>query len=166
MKIGRNDMCPCGSGRKFKRCCMGKTRAAGSIAAPAPPAKLSLGSEIDKIQQAAEAREAKLREFGVFVLFSTEPGDAWLLEVSGGDAVQVAAQAERLAVEVDENPETIAINWTHTFAIRDKKFETKAYKDKSVVVYDNYPAHAIAAAVARIKRRISPDLLDTLHLEE
>jgi uncharacterized protein len=23
-KIGRNDLCPCGSGRKYKRCCMGK----------------------------------------------------------------------------------------------------------------------------------------------
>ena len=24
-KIGRNDLCPCGSGIKFKRCCLGKT---------------------------------------------------------------------------------------------------------------------------------------------
>ena len=23
-KVGRNDPCPCGSGRKFKQCCMGK----------------------------------------------------------------------------------------------------------------------------------------------
>ena len=23
-KVGRNDPCPCGSGKKFKRCCMGK----------------------------------------------------------------------------------------------------------------------------------------------
>jgi uncharacterized protein len=23
-KVGRNDPCPCGSGRKYKRCCMGK----------------------------------------------------------------------------------------------------------------------------------------------
>ena len=23
-KIGRNDPCPCGSGRKYKKCCMGK----------------------------------------------------------------------------------------------------------------------------------------------
>ena len=23
-KIGRNDPCPCGSGKKFKKCCMGK----------------------------------------------------------------------------------------------------------------------------------------------
>lgn len=24
MKVGRNDNCPCGSGKKFKRCCMMK----------------------------------------------------------------------------------------------------------------------------------------------
>jgi preprotein translocase subunit SecA len=23
-KIGRNDLCPCGSGKKFKKCCLGK----------------------------------------------------------------------------------------------------------------------------------------------
>ncbi len=25
LKVGRNDLCPCGSGRKFKKCCLGKT---------------------------------------------------------------------------------------------------------------------------------------------
>jgi len=25
-RIGRNDPCPCGSGRKFKKCCYGKTK--------------------------------------------------------------------------------------------------------------------------------------------
>ena len=25
MKIGRNDPCPCGSGKKYKQCCAGKT---------------------------------------------------------------------------------------------------------------------------------------------
>jgi len=24
MKLGRNDPCPCGSGKKYKRCCYGK----------------------------------------------------------------------------------------------------------------------------------------------
>ena len=27
-KAGRNDQCPCGSGRKFKKCCEGKTDSA------------------------------------------------------------------------------------------------------------------------------------------
>ena len=25
MKVGRNELCPCGSGKKYKRCCMGAT---------------------------------------------------------------------------------------------------------------------------------------------
>ncbi len=25
-KVGRNDPCPCGSGKKYKRCCEGKSR--------------------------------------------------------------------------------------------------------------------------------------------
>lgn len=28
VKIGRNDLCPCGSGKKFKRCCLDTGRAA------------------------------------------------------------------------------------------------------------------------------------------
>lgn len=33
MKAGRNDPCPCGSGRKFKQCCMSETRAQPAAAA-------------------------------------------------------------------------------------------------------------------------------------
>jgi uncharacterized protein YecA (UPF0149 family) len=28
-RIGRNDPCPCGSGKKYKKCCMGKSTALG-----------------------------------------------------------------------------------------------------------------------------------------
>jgi SEC-C motif len=28
--VGRNDPCPCGSGKKFKKCCLGKESAAGA----------------------------------------------------------------------------------------------------------------------------------------
>jgi hypothetical protein len=37
-KIGRNDPCPCGSGQKYKRCCLPRDEAAGAAArAAAPP---------------------------------------------------------------------------------------------------------------------------------
>ncbi len=39
MSIGRNDTCPCGSGKKYKKCCLGKTEAA-LRPSPAPPAEL------------------------------------------------------------------------------------------------------------------------------
>ena len=34
VRIGRNELCPCGSGRKYKRCCLGKDVAAQLKAAP------------------------------------------------------------------------------------------------------------------------------------
>lgn len=36
-KIGRNDICPCGSGKKYKKCCQGKT--GGPRPAPSPTYK-------------------------------------------------------------------------------------------------------------------------------
>ncbi len=30
-KIGRNDRCPCGSGRKYKNCCQGKSARMGPV---------------------------------------------------------------------------------------------------------------------------------------
>ncbi len=31
VKVGRNDPCPCGSGRKYKNCCEGKTAAKDAL---------------------------------------------------------------------------------------------------------------------------------------
>ncbi len=167
MKIGRNDRCPCGSGKKFKRCCINKQ--VGKAPGPAGPgnaAPPSLRGEIKKIQLAAGGKEIKLRELGVFVLFSTARGDAWLLEVSAADGVQVASMGEPIEVDIEENPETIAVNWTHTFAFRNKQFVVTSYKDRTETVCPDYPSHTVFAAVNRIRRRISPDLLDNLYRDE
>lgn len=37
-KIGRNDPCPCGSGHKYKRCCLPRDEAAAAAARAAAPA--------------------------------------------------------------------------------------------------------------------------------
>ncbi len=39
-KIGRNDRCPCGSGKKYKQCCLAKDEAAASAASPPPETKV------------------------------------------------------------------------------------------------------------------------------
>jgi len=36
-KPGRNDPCPCGSGNKYKKCCLAKDEAAAAAARPPPP---------------------------------------------------------------------------------------------------------------------------------
>lgn len=164
VKIGRNDMCPCGSGRKFKRCCIGKTASPEAGIPAAVSKQVTLRGEIEKTQQAAVDGREMVYEYGVFVFFTTKAGDAWLLEVSGSDALRLAAGGEKLAFELTENAETIEVNWSHTFKIMNKQFEIASYLNKKTEILEDYPTHAIAAAVKRIKRKFSPTLLDQVHV--
>ncbi|MFA7382172.1 MAG: SEC-C metal-binding domain-containing protein [Desulfurivibrionaceae bacterium] len=159
-KIGRNDPCFCDSGKKFKKCCLGT-----GASAPARLALPSIKTEVEKIQESAGAGKAAVLAMGVFVFFSTSGGDAWLLEVTDMDAIQVAKGGEKLAVEIEENPETIEINWTHKFEIKNKQFILTSYKDESEEAREDYPAHAILSLVKKIRSRIPPELLSTLHLD-
>ncbi|MFA6284249.1 MAG: SEC-C metal-binding domain-containing protein [Desulfurivibrionaceae bacterium] len=159
-KIGRNDPCFCGSGKKFKKCCLG-TQASGPARSVIP----SVAIEVEKIQEIASAKKAAVLALGVFVLFSTTSGDAWLLEVTDMDAIQVAQGGEKIAVQIEENPETIEINWTHKFDVKNKKFVLTSYKDKSEEIREDYPGHTILSTVKKIRSRIPPELISTIHLD-
>jgi hypothetical protein len=54
MKVGRNDLCPCGSGKKFKKCHLG---APSSILLPTSPRRLSMRFSPDFIGRAKEKFE-------------------------------------------------------------------------------------------------------------
>ncbi|MBI5557163.1 MAG: SEC-C domain-containing protein [Deltaproteobacteria bacterium] len=164
MKIGRNDPCPCGSGQKYKKCCQGKVDF--KPAEGAAPQQVTLKVEISRLQELGVKKEKSMKALGVFILFSTEEGDAWLLEVSDMDAVKVCDKGNAINVELEENPETIEINWTHRFAIRKKQFVTIAYADKQENVWESYPAHSIFAAVQRIRKKFPQELLNSIHLNE
>jgi len=163
-KIGRNEPCPCGSGLKYKRCCLGK-QAGKQDVSPVQRFKISLLAEIEKIQEIAARKEEAVRELGVFIFCTTLDGDAWLLEITESDAVQIAAGGEPLDVSIDENPETIAINWSHMFAIRDRQFYLTAYTDQQESCLEKMPTKRIRAAIKRIRKKYSQDQLNQVHIE-
>jgi|HubBroStandDraft_4_1064222.scaffolds.fasta_scaffold254198_2 tetratricopeptide (TPR) repeat protein len=62
-KIGRNDLCPCGSGKKYKKCCMASDETAARAARPAQPAaaaprRPSLASYLQQHDELDELTEA------------------------------------------------------------------------------------------------------------
>ena len=62
-KIGRNDPCPCGSGKKYKKCCLAGDEAAARAARPAQPAAVperrpSLADYFQEHDQLTEASNA------------------------------------------------------------------------------------------------------------
>ena len=162
-KIGRNELCPCGSGLKYKRCCLKQTTNYNP-ASPVQQLKISLMSDIEKIQRVAQKREETVRELGVFVLWSNQEGDAWLLEISDSDAVQVARDGELLDPPIDENPETIEINWSHTFAIRDRQFFVTTYAEKAESCIETAPTKRINAAIRRIRKKYPENVLSQVHV--
>lgn len=161
-KIGRNEQCPCGSGRKYKRCCLQKNQAQQE--AQLQSQKVSINEEVAKLQVLAASHEESMKVIGVFIFFSTKEGDAWLLELSEMDAVCVAKGGEKIAVEINESAETIEVNWSHQFVIKEKAFTATAYLDKTVDTYNNYPTASISATIKKLQSRFSSELLDKIHV--
>ncbi len=165
-KIGRNTPCPCGSGKKYKKCCAGKHESAVlAQQQAAAAARLTLMSAVEALQQDAAAGKVVHRELGVFFFFTSAEGDAWVLEMTDQDAVQVAAKGEALAPPIDENPETIEINWSYMFELKEKELTLTAYSDKSAFVLAGAPTRELNAAMKRMKKRFSREQLDQVHIE-
>ncbi|HUB13940.1 MAG TPA: SEC-C metal-binding domain-containing protein [Acetobacteraceae bacterium] len=59
-KIGRNDPCPCNSGKKYKKCCMASDEAATRLVQPAavPTRRPSLASYFQEQEERDELTEA------------------------------------------------------------------------------------------------------------
>lgn len=194
-KTGRNEPCPCGSGRKYKHCCLIR-RQSGETVGAGRRLKVSLRMEIEKILAAARQGKQKIYQLGVFLLFADAGGDAWLLEVTDCDAVQLARAGKPLDPVIDENPDTIEIDWSHTFVIRDRRLYLSAYEDgrdgpertdapqpssddrsgkpvspadrfadKRETCLENAPVQQINAAIRRTLKKYSPGLLSQVHVK-
>ncbi len=164
-KIGRNQPCPCGSGKKHKHCCRTVEQVQQQTAGR-QESRVTLSHAIERIQKAAAKRKEEFFELGVFIFFSNAEGDAWLLEVTDSDAIQLARGGELIDARIEENPETIEVNWTHTFAVRNKQFVLTSYEDQAQSQPGNVPTQRIASAVRRMKKRFSPELLEQVHISQ
>jgi hypothetical protein len=166
VKIGRNEQCPCRSGKKFKHCCAQVLREgkASPPTTPAQQAKISLMSGVQRIQDDAVAGRVGYRELGVFFFFSSKAGDAWLLEMTECDAVQVARGGVALEAPIDENSETIEINWSHTYQVENRQLRLQAYLDQTMTVLVEAPTRELNAAMRRIRKKFSREQLDKVHL--
>ncbi len=164
-KIGRNEQCPCGSGRKYKHCCAGNPLAGKRPATPEEQMKISLMSAVESISQAAAEGKPMLKELGVFVLLATAAGNSWLFEVTQSDCVQLVRDREILSVPIDENSQTIEIEWSHTFEIVKKEVLLTGYRDRRTEPLADCPVKELSASIRRIKKKIPPELLKEIHLD-
>jgi hypothetical protein len=163
-KIGRNERCPCGSGKKYKHCCARNPQVEKRPSTPEEQLRISLMEAVEKSVAAAGQKQKQIQELGVFVLLSTSQGNSWLFEVTQSDCVQLARDAEQLPVPIDENPETIEIEWSHTYKVKDRQMVLTAYGDKSEMVMEDCPVKEVSASIKRIRKKIPQEMLSEIHI--
>jgi hypothetical protein len=76
-----------------------------------------LAEEIDYIRNRAAERDGRLITIGPLVLFSTETGDAWLLDPSDHLAARVARDGDPEELYFEETDTSFAIGWRGNYQI-------------------------------------------------
>ncbi len=116
-KVGRNEPCPCGSGKKYKRCCIDQAMGmASSVVAEADCGALEAAAKTPEGMEAEREQYAKTWSDIDAAAFDRDGHYAWMaehvteyrrvLEIGGGDGRGTLAllRAGHHVVSVDENP--------------------------------------------------------------
>jgi hypothetical protein len=85
-------------------------------------ASFRLMEEVHYIQERAAEHGNRVITVPQLLLFSTQTGDAWLLEPADHLAVPLARDGDPLPVYIDESEKNFTIGWTGTYRIDGRAF--------------------------------------------
>ncbi len=103
-----------------------------------------LADEIRYIQDKAAEHDLRMVTIGQLILFSTETGDAWLLDVTDKLAVRLARDGDPEPIHLEETDTTFAIGWKGNYRIDGPTFVYSDRKTGRVTTIIGYPTKKIA----------------------
>jgi hypothetical protein len=98
-----------------------------------------LADEVHYIQRRAADHDGRIVTLGQLVLFSTETGDAWLLDPSDQLAARLAREGEVEPVRIEETDTTFAIGWKGRYRIDGPAFVYSDHDTGRVTTILGYP---------------------------
>jgi hypothetical protein len=105
-----------------------------------------LADEIGYIQDKAADHDGRIVTIGQLILFSTDTGDAWLLDVTDHLAARLARDGDPDPIHLEETETSFAIEWKGHYRIEGPAF---VYADRDtgrVTAILGYPTQKIAQA--------------------
>jgi hypothetical protein len=111
----------------------------------------SIKREIDYIVDRALAGDSRLVTLGPLIFFSTERGDAWMLDPADGSANCLCREGDRKAIQVEDRGQQITIEWTASYRIEGEAMTFLDSTGRATTVF-GYPTRHIEAAAARLRR--------------
>ena len=101
--------------------------------------RVRLADEVRYIQHRAADHDGRIITIGQLILFSTETGDAWLLDRTDFLAARLARDGEAEPIHILETAATFAIEWKGNYRINGPPF---VYSDRDtgrVITILGYP---------------------------
>jgi len=102
-----------------------------------------LADEVRYIQQRAAEHEERVVSFGQIVLFSTETGDAWLLDASEHLATRLARDGDPEPIHIEDTETTFAIEWKGQYRIEGSAFVYMDRDRRQVTTIVGYPTEKL-----------------------
>lgn len=101
--------------------------------------------------QAAIQGEATLNCLGNFIFFSTETGEAWMLDYRKDCALRLAEKNEMTSYTILESKDRFQIEWKERFRIEGALFI--ASRQGKETVFANYPIDALTRLISMLRKK-------------
>jgi len=105
-----------------------------------------LAHEIGYIQDKAADQDGRIVTIGQLILFSTDTGDAWLLDVTDQLSVRLARDGDSEPICLEETDTSFAIEWKGHYRIEGPAFIYSDRDNGRVTTILGYPTQKIAHA--------------------
>jgi len=124
-----------------------------STSAQSSRESLHLAKEVRAIQHRAAEHAGRIVSIGPLVFFSTDTGDAWMLEPADHLAARLAAGGDPLPVLFEETPTNYTIGWQGRYRIDGDTFIYEDNKSRRLNAIRGYPVKQLLRAINEADRR-------------
>lgn len=111
---------------------------------------LHLADEVRYMQRRAAERRGCIVTIGPLLLFSTESGDAWILDPGDHLATRIAEEGAPTPVHIEETETRFAIGWQGTYEIMGTAFVYSHAESGRVTTILGYPTRQIVGRISAI----------------
>src|ERR1017187_1110436 len=114
-----------------------------------PQKSLRIDKEVRYIQHRAAEHDGRIVNIGPLVLFSTQTGDAWILDPADQLAARLAYGGDPLELYVEETDTKYAIGWQGCYRIENDTFVYEDNETGRLIAIRGYPTQPLLRAIAK-----------------
>jgi mevalonate kinase len=109
-----------------------------------------LADEVHYIQRRASRYDSRIVSIGQLLLFSSETGDAWLLDPVDHLAAPLAKDGEPISVEIEDSDTAFTVHWMGSFRVEGDAFIYRSNKSRNVRTILGYPTRLLKDQISNM----------------